>query len=127
MFQTPSSDLQIKYNCSTRLTLYYFGIFIHSNTASTPLGSIEPHTLQLMRVHWSCSYQAHQASFSFLQQSELEQCRVQTYSNVLTTPVKFLTMIIFVKRPTLFLGGTAYNRHTYLNYHILLVLLRLVL
>jgi len=87
MFQKPSSDFKKSktshsavsstHDCSKRLTFYFFGRFIHSNTASTPLGGIEPYTLHLMHVEWSCSYQAYQASFSFMQHSELEQCRVQ--------------------------------------------------
>ena len=39
----------------------------------------------------------------------------------------FRNLILLVERPKLFPGGTAYNRHTYLNYQLLFLMPRYVI
>ena len=59
---------------SKRFTLYFPDRSVHSDTISTSLGSI----LQLMREGCSYTYpQLSIARYSFIQLSELEQCRVK--------------------------------------------------
>ena len=70
---------------SKRFTLYFTDRPVHSDTNSASLGSIS-HMLQLM--HEGCSYPYPPLSiarYSFIQLSELEQCRVKKLAQGFST------------------------------------------
>ena len=86
---------------SKRFTLYFPDRPVHSDTISASLGSIQPYaTINARRllIHISTTVYSH----SFIQLSELEQCRVNKLAQGFNTAARIQTRVLVVESPKLY-------------------------
>ena len=90
---------------SKRFTLHFPDRPVHSDTISASLGSIQPYaTINARRLLVHTYPPLSIASYSFIQLSELERCRVKkTCPKFLTPQHRIRTQVLVVESPMLYL------------------------